>query len=84
MWTILVGNTLANFTAVCLVVMKLQEWLDQHPVWFWVALVAGGLVFYGAFELLPKMLFRLYPNRLCLLFRGHSAQSTRCCGRWSG
>lgn len=68
LWTILVGNTLANFTAVCLVVMKLQEWLDQHPVWFWVALVAGGLVFYGAFELLPKMLFRLYPNRLCLLF----------------
>lgn len=68
LWTILVGNTLANFTAVCLVVMKLREWLELHPVWFWPAFVAGGLVFYGAFELLPKMLFRLYPNRLCLLF----------------
>ncbi len=68
LWTILVGNTLANFIAVCLTVVQLQDWLKESPVLFWLVFVAGGLVFYGLFELLPKMLFRLYPNRLCLLF----------------
>ena len=67
LWTILVGNTLANFTAVCLTVVQLQEWLKDSPALFWLVFVAGGLVFYGLFELLPKMLFRLYPNRLCLM-----------------
>ena len=32
-----------------------------------LALLAAVLLFYALFELLPKTLFRLYPNRLCML-----------------
>jgi CBS domain containing-hemolysin-like protein len=62
------------------------------------ALVVSVLVFYAACELLPKMLFRLYPNRICLAlalpFRlvhlglkplvASVAQLSRLLLRWSG
>lgn len=67
LWTILVGNTLSNFTIVALVVFTSRDWLRAHPVLFAVFFLAGILLFYAACELLPKMLFRQYPNRLCLL-----------------
>lgn len=66
LWTILVGNTLANVGAVSIGVWWLYGALHE---WSWLlvaALVAGILVFYAALELLPKMVFRLYPNRLCM------------------
>ena len=66
LWTILVGNTLANFAVVCLGVMWLFGALWRYPWGFFGALVVGILVFYAACELFPKMLFRLHPNRLCL------------------
>ncbi len=66
LWTILVGNTLANFAVVCLGVIWLFGALWEEPLALFVALVIGILVFYAACELLPKMLFRLHPNRLCL------------------
>lgn len=65
-WTILVGNTLANLGTVTIGVMWLHRWLWTWPWLLFLALVAGILLFYAACELLPKMLFRLYPNRLCM------------------
>lgn len=66
LWTILVGNTLANFVAVSLGVIGLHRWLAPWPGWFLAALLLAATIFYSFGELLPKMIFRLYPNRLCL------------------
>ncbi len=74
LWTILVGNTLANFVAVGLVILFLHQWLGQRPVLSGALFLVGVFLFYAACDLLPKALFRLFPNRLCLslvlLFRG--------------
>ncbi|MGA2686326.1 MAG: CNNM domain-containing protein [Verrucomicrobiota bacterium] len=66
LWTILVGNTLANFIILGWVVATLH---DQFPGRY--GLITGlftGIVFlfYALFDLLPKMLFRAHPNQLCL------------------
>jgi putative hemolysin len=66
LWTILVGNSLANFIAVCLVVAGLHYWLEHY---FWLK-AAAFLMFvfllYALCDLLPKILFQSFPNRLCL------------------
>jgi CBS domain containing-hemolysin-like protein len=66
LWTILAGNTLANFAVASLVVIGFQNWMRAHPGLFAAGFFVGALIFYAFCELLPKMLFRLYPNRLCL------------------
>src|SRR5689334_9583942 len=66
LWSILVGNTIANFAALALIVAGLHHWLRADAVLFAAALPALILIFYASFELLPKTLFRLYPNRLCM------------------
>jgi len=66
LWTILVGNTLANIGAASIGVIWLYKSLRPWPWLLCADLVVGVLVFYAACELFPKMLFRLYPNRLCL------------------
>jgi len=66
-WTILVGNTLVNLAAVSVGVAWLYEWLAGRPYWMVPALTAAVLLFYAVCELLPKTLFRMYPNRLCLM-----------------
>ncbi|HTD65254.1 MAG TPA: CNNM domain-containing protein [Candidatus Limnocylindria bacterium] len=68
LWTILAGNTLANFGVASLVVVGSQYWMREHPVLFALGYFTGTILFYALCELLPKMLFRLYPNRLCLWF----------------
>ncbi len=67
LWTILVGNTLANVSAFIIGVFALHQWLGRWPVLLCVALLAGGILFYALCELMPKTLFRLYPNRLCMM-----------------
>jgi CBS domain containing-hemolysin-like protein len=67
LWTILAGNTLANFAVAGLVVIGSRTFMREHPAIFGAGFVIGALLFYAFCELLPKMLFRLYPNRLCLL-----------------
>jgi putative hemolysin len=67
LWTILAGNTLSNFAVASLVVLGSRDWMRQHPALFAVGFVLGLIAFYGSCELFPKMLFRLYPNRLCLV-----------------
>jgi len=66
LWTILVGNALANFVAVGLVVIALYRWLGGAPVRFVAVFVGWCFLFYAVCDLLPKMLFQLYPNRLCM------------------
>lgn len=66
LWTILAGNTLANFGVASLVVIGSRQWMREHPVLFAAGFFIGTILFYAFCELLPKMLFRIYPNRLCL------------------
>jgi putative hemolysin len=70
LWTILIGNTLANFVTVGLLVVLLQRWLGQHAALEALAFVVVMFLFYTFFELLPKMLFRTVPNRLTLILTG--------------
>lgn len=67
LWTILVGNIIAMFFAMWIVAVALMRALPGYPVWFWVAFFGAAFVFYALCDLLPKNLFRVYPNRLCLL-----------------
>src|SRR5208283_2528585 len=66
LWTILVGNTLANFLILGWTLLKLHEALWGHQVWIAVAFAAAVFLFYALFDLLPKMFFRAHPNQLCL------------------
>ncbi len=66
LWTIVIGNSLANVFAVSLLVYWLQTLFWQH--WAWMLLTLAPLVFaiYVFADLLPKMLFRQSPDRWCL------------------
>ena len=66
LWTILVGNTLANFLILGWVIVKLHEWLVWHRALIVIIFAAAVFLFYALFDLLPKMLFRAHPNQLCL------------------
>ena len=70
LWTILVGNTLSNFVAVSLLVKLLHDWLGQWPTLLLASFLAVMFLFYAFCELLPKMLFRMFPNRLTLALAG--------------
>jgi putative hemolysin len=66
LWTILVGNTLATVAAFSLVAIALFDVLRGRPAWFAVSFAALVFLYYALCDLLPKMLFRQFPNRLCL------------------
>jgi len=66
LWTILVGNTIANTATLGVVTVALFRWLKDYPAWFVLAMLGLVFVFYSLFELLPKTLFRTYPTRLTL------------------
>jgi magnesium and cobalt exporter, CNNM family len=66
LWTILVGNTVANFLILGWLVVKLHQRLGEHWLESIGAFAVAVFLFYALFDLLPKMLFRLLPNRLCL------------------
>jgi len=66
LWTLLVGNTLANFVIVVIVVVWLDAWVGQWPLVFWALAALAAFVLYVADDLLPKALFRQFPNRLAL------------------
>lgn len=67
LWTILVGNSLANFLAGGLVVYALHRQFKDSPALFACTILVMALLFYAWCELLPKMLFTRFPNRLTLL-----------------
>ena len=66
LWTILVGNTLANFAIVGWVIASLHGRFGGNRLLFVVLLIAAVFLIYSFLDLLPKMLFRRFPNRLCL------------------
>ena len=66
LWTILIGNTLVNFLILGWVLAKLHEWFAGQTVLIVALFTVIVFVFYSFSDLLPKMLFRAYPNRLCL------------------
>src|ERR1051325_7635698 len=66
LWTIFVGNTVANFLILGWIVVLLYGALSMHQIWFVIVFSAIVFFFYAFFDLLPKMLFRAYPNRLTL------------------
>jgi CBS domain containing-hemolysin-like protein len=67
LWTILVGNTVANFVILGWIIQILFDALHPSRLRFIVFFVLIVFLFYTLFDLLPKMLFRMYPNRLCML-----------------
>jgi putative hemolysin len=66
LWTILVGNTLVNFLILGWVITQMHEYFEGRTVLVVTLLALAVFLFYAFFDLLPKMLFRSYPNRLCL------------------
>lgn len=67
LWTIVVGNTLVNFVVMGWFFSMLYGQVSLRSGWFALWFVLVVFVFYTFFDLLPKMVFRTYPNRLCLL-----------------
>jgi len=66
LWTILVGNTLANFLILGLALTKIHQWAAGDSVLTAAVFALTVFLFYTLFDLLPKMLFRALPNSLCL------------------
>jgi putative hemolysin len=66
LWTILVGNTLANFLILGFALTKIHQWLDGENLLAALVFAVTVFLFYTLFDLLPKMLFRAMPNSLCL------------------
>lgn len=66
LWTIVVGNTVVNFAILGLLIAALNVAFGHKRVLFIAAFVVVVFLFYTFCDLLPKMVFRLYPNRLCL------------------
>jgi len=66
LWTIVVGNTLANFAVFAWLFALLHGQFGLRRGWLTVAFLAAVFLFYVFSDLLPKMLFRTYPNRLSL------------------
>src|SRR5438132_10575300 len=67
LWTILVGNTVANFLILGWLFLVVQQALRQHRFLFVLLFTVSVFLFYTFFDPLPKMLFRTYPTRLCML-----------------
>jgi CBS domain containing-hemolysin-like protein len=66
LWTIFVGNTVVNFVVLGALVAHLY---NAFPGQRWLAgllFAVAVFLFYALFDLLPKMLFQKFPNRLCL------------------
>jgi CBS domain containing-hemolysin-like protein len=66
LWTILVGNTLANFFILGLALTKIHECFRESRLLVVILFAVAVFLFYALFDLLPKMLFRALPNSLCL------------------
>ncbi len=66
LWTILVGNTLATFVVVTLVVAWFSGQFGHQPWLFWPMLAVTAVILHVVADLLPKALCRTYPNRFAL------------------
>jgi putative hemolysin len=68
LWTILVGNTVANALILGWLVVVLYQYLSGRLAWFILVYTVAVFLFYAFFDFLPKMLFRTFPTRLCVFF----------------
>jgi putative hemolysin len=66
LWTILVGNTLANFLILGFLLAKIHEWFLGSRILVIGFFAVAVFLFYTFFDLLPKILFRARPNSMCL------------------
>jgi CBS domain containing-hemolysin-like protein len=66
LWTILVGNTLANFLILGWILAELHAFFVGHALTIVTLFALILFVFYTLCDLLPKMIFRAHPNSLCL------------------
>jgi CBS domain containing-hemolysin-like protein len=66
LWTILVGNTLVNCFVLGTIFARLHELIGHRHLLFAGVFVGIVFLFYTLCDLLPKMLFQKFPNRLCL------------------
>jgi putative hemolysin len=66
LWTILVGNTVANALVLGWLVVMLHQNLTGRLGWFVLVYAVTVFLFYALFDFLPKMLFRMFPTRLCV------------------
>src|SRR5712671_994813 len=66
LWTIMVGNTLANFLILGFALAKIHEWFLGNRILVIAVFAVTVFLFYTFFDLLPKMLFRAHPNSWCL------------------
>lgn len=66
LWTILVGNTVVNFFVLGTLFARVHAEIGHRHAWFAVTFIGIVFVFYALCDLLPKMLFQKFPNRLCM------------------
>lgn len=66
LWTLLLGNTLANFLILGLGFAWLHGWQGERPLVFAGLAFVFVFAFYTFLDLLPKMLFQQFPTRPCL------------------
>jgi putative hemolysin len=67
LWTILVGNTVANVFILGWLVLLMHHALGGRLIWFILIYLPAVFLFYTLFDFLPKMLFRTVSTRLCVL-----------------
>ncbi|MEY4386994.1 MAG: hypothetical protein RLY20_2277 [Verrucomicrobiota bacterium] len=67
LWTILVGNTVVNFFVLGTVFARLHAQIGHRHLLFGATFIGIVFLFYVLCDLLPKMLFQQFPNRLCLV-----------------
>ncbi|MDX1953195.1 MAG: CNNM domain-containing protein [Verrucomicrobiota bacterium] len=67
LWTILVGNTLSSVLLMTLLVTELYRIFSGRILLFTLSLLGTVFLYYALCDLLPKTLFRMFPNRLTLL-----------------
>jgi CBS domain containing-hemolysin-like protein len=66
LWTILVGNTVANFFILGWLVLLMHYALGGSLLRFILIFLPVVFLFYTLFDFLPKMLFRMVSTRLCV------------------
>ncbi len=64
-WTILMGNIFSNGLFVIALVMLLKSF--SLDITFWILFFLGVFTLFIFCDLLPKTLFRKFPNRLCII-----------------
>jgi CBS domain containing-hemolysin-like protein len=67
---VLVGNTVAIFGAMWIVATALLEAVGDRSLLFWPCFFGAAFLVYMLCDLLPKTVFRKFPNRLCVVLSG--------------